>query len=411
VDETNTQDTPMTLMEHLNELRSRLFKVVVAVAILGIASLVFSKIIFGYLMRPVLEALPPDQRSLIYTSGIEEVNVLMKVGLYCGIFLATPVILWQIWSFVAPGLFPSEKRLAAPFILLGTLAFIAGTAFCYFVLLPTMFQFLLQEPRVASLKTEMVRVLSDEEDALRLLRLGDYRRAGDLAKRGLDALTPQVEGLGLQLGASAPDPQLELQARLKRLGDLVDAALIATQDTGRPVLRQVVDLKLQAQEALLAKDRDTAERKMDEAAGRLAAIAPAEALHVADVWALQKAITQGQTRLDAETWTRPMLSMNEQLSLVLILELALGVVFELPLIMAVLGLVGLVKSNWLFRYQRHAVVVCLILAALVTPTGDAINLGLLALPMLLCYEIGVLAVWLLERRRKKLMDETALAEQ
>ena len=82
----------MSLFEHLAELRSRLVKCTIAVLVLGLASLIFAKPIFGLLMAPVLRALPPGNRNLIYTSGIEEINVLMKVGLYCGIFLTTPVI-------------------------------------------------------------------------------------------------------------------------------------------------------------------------------------------------------------------------------------------------------------------------------------------------------------------------------
>jgi sec-independent protein translocase protein TatC len=103
-----------------------------------------------------------------------------------------------------------------------------------------------------------------------------------------------------------------------------------------------------------------------------------------------------------------MLTMSEQLSLVLLLELALGVIFEMPLVMALLAVVGLVKSRWLFKYQRHAIVICLIVAAIITPTGDAINLSLMAGPMILCYEVGVLAVWLVERRRARMASETAI---
>ncbi|RYZ31337.1 MAG: preprotein translocase subunit TatC, partial [Myxococcaceae bacterium] len=104
----------MSLSEHLTELRTRLVKCSLAVLVLGAASLLFAKPIFGLLMRPVLDALPADGRSLVYTSGIEEINVLMKVGVYCGIFLTTPVILWQIWGFVSPGLYPEERKYASP---------------------------------------------------------------------------------------------------------------------------------------------------------------------------------------------------------------------------------------------------------------------------------------------------------
>jgi sec-independent protein translocase protein TatC len=94
-----------------------------------------------------------------------------------------------------------------------------------------------------------------------------------------------------------------------------------------------------------------------------------------------------------------MLTMQEQLSLVLLLLVSFGFIFELPLVMALLGLLGVLKSSWLMRYQRHAFVFCLIAAAILTPTGDAVNLALMAGPMLACFELGVVAVWLMEKRR------------
>jgi sec-independent protein translocase protein TatC len=77
-------------------------------------------------------------------------------------------------------------------------------------------------------------------------------------------------------------------------------------------------------------------------------------------------------------------------------------------VMALLGVVGVVQSKWLFKYQRHAFVVCLIAAAVITPTGDVVNLSLMAGPMLACYELGVLLVWLVERRRARNAAETSI---
>src|SRR5438105_2382446 len=120
----------MSLAEHLGELRSRLLKVVISVVILGAGSLVFAKTLYGLLM-------PPEASALVYTSAIEEINVYMKVGLYAGVFLTTPVILYQLWGFVSPGLYETERKLASPFIFFGTLAFLAGASFCYFAILPS----------------------------------------------------------------------------------------------------------------------------------------------------------------------------------------------------------------------------------------------------------------------------------
>jgi len=390
----------MSLAEHLTELRARLVKCTLAVLVLGGISLIFARPIFGLLMKPVLAALPPDARSLIYTSGIEEINVLMKVGVYCGIFLTTPVILWQIWGFVSPGLYPEERRYASPFVVFGSLAFILGASFCYFAVLPSMFQFLLNEEEAAAVEGRMESARMRTDDALRFLRLGDAERAGQLAKEAVTGLGAEGEG---KLGEPevVPSESVELAARLEGLGRLLDATADGFGVPSRLVLRQAVEKRVVAAEAFGRKDFAAAATAMDEAASLLAGVAPTRTEELAGMWKLEKELAAGHARHEALRWTRPMLTMNEQLSLVLVLLLAFGIIFELPLVMALLGVVGVVKSQWLFRYQRHAFVVCLIAAAIVTPTGDVVNLSLMAGPMLLCYELGVLAVWLIERRRAR----------
>jgi len=119
--ERTPEEFRMSLSEHLGELRSRLLRVVISVLVLGAGSLVFAKTLYGLLMRPVLLSLPPEASALVYTSAIEEINVYMKVGLYGGVFLTTPVILYQLWGFVSPGLYEKERKLASPFIVFGTL--------------------------------------------------------------------------------------------------------------------------------------------------------------------------------------------------------------------------------------------------------------------------------------------------
>src|SRR4051812_20771955 len=153
----------MSLMEHLGELRKRLLRVTIAVLVLGMGSLIFAREVYGLLMRPVLLALPSDAAALVYTSAIEEINVLMKIGLYAGAFMSTPVLLWQIWGFVAPGLSENERKPAAPFIIFGTLPFLAGATFCYLVLLPQMFTFLLQKEDTAAITARMSSAKLHEE--------------------------------------------------------------------------------------------------------------------------------------------------------------------------------------------------------------------------------------------------------
>ncbi|WP_095982649.1 twin-arginine translocase subunit TatC [Melittangium boletus] len=391
----------MSLMEHLSELRSRLLKCMGAVLVLGVVALVFARPIFGVLMRPVLDALPPDGRALVYTSGIEEINVLMKVGVYCGIFLTTPVILWQLWGFVSPGLYPEERRYASPFVFLGSLAFLLGALFCYFAVLPSMFQFLLneEESTATAQRLEVGRLRAD--DALRFLRIGEAERAGKLALEASTGLKESGEGQ-VPEASRAPSEKVELEARLSGLGLLIDAAAVGfSSPPARLALRQSVEKRAEAVEAFAKEDFGVSARAMDEAASLLAGAAPTRAEELAGLWRLEKELALGKARYVAQAWTRPMLTMDEQLSLVLLLILSFGIIFELPLVMALLGLVGIVKASFLMKYQRHAFVVCLIAAAVLTPTGDVVNLSLMAGPMLLCYEMGVLAVWIIERNRKQ----------
>ncbi len=394
----------MSLMEHLGELRKRLLRVTVAVLILGTGSLIFAREVYGLLMRPVLLALPPDAASLVYTSAIEEINVLMKIGLYAGIFLSTPVLLWQIWGFVSPGLYEAERKLAAPFIIFGTLAFLAGATFCYLVLLPQMFTFLLQKEDSTAISARRASAKLHEEDAVRYLRLGDFERAGAWSRSALGELNAPGEGQ-TESGAFGvtliPKATVDVQVRLDGLGRLIDAMAVAQGSSASPTLIAATDKRGEAIKAWAERDFNAATARLDEAAQLLMGVVPERSGEVAAVWELEKLLGVAQARTESLNWTKPMLSMNEQLTLVLVLELAFGVIFELPLVMAVLGLTGLVTSKFLFKYQRHAFVLCLIVAAVITPTGDAVNLALMAGPMLLCYELGVVLVWLVEKRRAR----------
>jgi sec-independent protein translocase protein TatC len=235
-----------TFLEHLQELRKRLVQALLGVAV-GMALVGYwSEAIYRWLMKPVLLSLPEGQRHLNYTSYLEPFMVYLKVALYGGIFVSAPFVLWQIWLFVAPGLYKREKKVVFPFLGFGTSLFYGGAAFCYFLVMPYAF----------------------------------------------------------------------------------------------PALQ---------------------------------AIAGADMV--------------------------PLLSMREQLTLELAMMLGFGVVFEVPVIMGFLAMVGLVSADFLARYRRHAVVVNVTLAAIITPTGDPFNLALMAIPMVLFYEVGILLARFLGKKR------------
>src|SRR6266550_3862306 len=202
---------------HLSELRKRLVLALLGVAVGTLAVGMYTEKIFRLVMRPVMESLPEGQKTLHYTSYLEPFLIYLKVALYGGFFVAIPWVLWQLWLFVAPGLYKREKRVVVPFLSAGTLCFYAGALFCWFLIMPYAF----------------------------------------------------------------------------------------------PALRDIAGPDM-----------------------------------------------------------TPILTMKEQLSLVLGMLLGFGIVFEVPVIIAFLSMIGIVKASWLAKYRKHAIVANTLLAAIITPTGD-----------------------------------------
>jgi sec-independent protein translocase protein TatC len=245
----------LTFWDHLRELRKRL--------LLSLYGLLAGMLVVGsfverltdVLMAPVRLALPVGAQKLIFTSAIEPVMVYIKVAMYGGVFVAAPWILYQLWQFIAPGLYKKEKRVVVPFIFWGTLLFYGGAAFCFWLVMPAAFPAMLA---IAS-----------------------------------------------------------------------DATMM------------------------------------------------------------------------------PMLSISEQLGLVMAMLLGFGVVFEVPVIIAFLAMVGLVSAEFLSKYRRHAIIVNTLLAAVLTPTGDPLNLAMMAVPMCLFYEIGIVLARILGKKKPAEAGATA----
>lgn len=133
----------MTFLDHLEELRKRLVISLIAVAVAFFACWAFAEKIFALLQAPLTAYLPPGDK-LAYTRLTAPFFLYMKVSFFTGLFVASPVILLQLWMFVAPGLYKRERRLAAPFIIFGTLFFILGGWFGYRYLLPATCSFFVE---------------------------------------------------------------------------------------------------------------------------------------------------------------------------------------------------------------------------------------------------------------------------
>jgi sec-independent protein translocase protein TatC len=132
------------LRPHIAELRSRLIKIVVIFFILFIIAFLFWKQIFAFLAKPATDVLNTSNSSeMIFTNLVEPFMTAVKVSLYTALFATLPVILYQFWKFVAPGLYDNEKKLVLPFVVFGTVMFYIGAAFAYFVVFPVGFKVLI----------------------------------------------------------------------------------------------------------------------------------------------------------------------------------------------------------------------------------------------------------------------------
>lgn len=130
----------MSFLEHLDELRQRLIKALLAVLVGFLVAIAFINPIFEFVMEP-LQAILPAGGKLIYTEPTEAFMLYMKMAALVGLMIALPVVLWQVWAFIAPGLYAHEKRFAIPFVMMSTVFFIGGALFSHYVVFPAMWRF------------------------------------------------------------------------------------------------------------------------------------------------------------------------------------------------------------------------------------------------------------------------------
>jgi sec-independent protein translocase protein TatC len=138
---TSPEEVRQPITEHLEELRSRLIRALVAFCAGTAVCYNFSAGIYRLLIRPVTDALPPDSH-LVFTELTEAFLTYFKLALWGGFVLSSPVIFYQAWRFVSPGLFRKERRLMGTFAAWSTLGLAAGMCFAYFVAIPSIMTFL-----------------------------------------------------------------------------------------------------------------------------------------------------------------------------------------------------------------------------------------------------------------------------
>lgn len=232
----------MSFFEHLSELRTRIIWSLIPAGIgLGVA-LCFTKNVMRLLSSHL-------KTELVFTTPTEAFWTYMKVAMIMGVFIAMPIILWNVWAFVAPGLHKHERKYAAPFVIIGSLLFLGGGAFGLFVIIPFAINFL---------------------------------------------------------------------------------------------------------------------------------------------------VSFGQ-----EQGLKPMITISSYIDFILKFTLAFGVVFELPVVITLLSMLGLVTPQFLSKNRKYAVLINFVIAAILTPTPDIVNQSLMAGPLCILYELGILSARIFGRKQPK----------
>ena len=148
-----------TLMSHLLELRDRLMKAMLGLLVAFIPCAVYANELFTMIAQPLIDKLPKGT-SLIATSVVSPFMTPFKVSFYVALFLAMPIVIYQIWAFVAPGLYRREKHFAVPLLVSSVVLFYAGAVFAYFAVFPVMFEYLVHSgPTTVKMQTDISQYL------------------------------------------------------------------------------------------------------------------------------------------------------------------------------------------------------------------------------------------------------------
>jgi len=130
----------MSFLEHLDELRTRIIYSLISLGVGAAVAFIFIQRIYDFVMRPMQAMLPPGGK-LIFTEAPEAFMLYIRIGIIAGLIIASPLILWQVWLFIAPALYARERRFAIPFVLFATIGCVGGAAFGHYVVFPLMWRF------------------------------------------------------------------------------------------------------------------------------------------------------------------------------------------------------------------------------------------------------------------------------
>ncbi len=412
-------EAKMSFMEHLEELRKRLIRAVLAVFIGMIICWFFREQILAFLLSPLYEAWNqvdglPEPKPLNFSSMLEPFIAYLKMSAIGGLFLGAPVVLYQLWKFIAPGLYLRERRLAVPFVLVSSLLFIGGAVGAYTVVFPIGFKFFLdfaagREMIDLSAEVTVAAEKLQKEPAPKQVREDRDIDAG-IADAGITDAGPSSRSVSqamTDVPANAeervpPAPAKEagetwyewMLGRLTNKGcGNMHAETIRAPRAVRLTFRwhtarcgELPPLdKLRRDDQRIALDWKPA-LEAEPGYGSMYAEdqRPPPGEHRYTIAVPQN---PGMKQL------APVLMVKDYLSFAIRLLLAFGLVFELPILISFLSLAGIVNYKQLISFSRWFLVISVVMGAMLTPP-DVVTQILLAMPLMVLYFLSVIFAYI-----------------
>jgi sec-independent protein translocase protein TatC len=356
------KDAVMGLGEHLDELRRRLIFALLGIAPIFIVSLYFGKEILSFLLAPVKTALhDAGQAALFQATGVlETFGAYFKVSAVLTLILGGPWAIFQLWKFVAPGLYTHEKRFAYLLAPMSIVLSIGGAAFAYYVMLPVMLTFLI----------------------LFGASVGQERVATAPVPPGLTLPTVAV----LSADPASPTPgQWWINTSRNELRVAVGPVAIAAPETA-----PTTPASAPPPTPPPADPGASAATPAPASPTPSTAATPAPTATATQVFGV---------RLTSSALIDQVPRVQETVDLLLMMGLAFAAAFQTPVVVLLLGWAGIIKPPMLRKYRRHVVAACALLSAVLTPSPDPFSMLLLMGPMYGLYELGLLLLVLLPASR------------
>jgi Tat protein translocase TatC len=419
-----TDESKMSFIEHLEELRRRLITCVAAVFVSMIFCWFFREQILSFLLAPLytawsqVDGLPPP-KPLNFSSMLEPFVAYLKLSALGGVFVAAPVILLQIWRFVAPGLYTRERRLAIPFVVVSTILFVGGSLMAYSVVFPIGFRFFLDFAAGQEMNTYVAAVELDVTQAG-----NEEVETSHFEPRHVVVLDGGVDA-GLDAGYPIEDTDSEkVSAKTKRVSPIVLAEENAkefseSEQWYSSLMGRLLEDDCAAFSVVAAQEEVGTKLRLIWHAARCAALpelikVKRDGIPVSVEWTERTASEVGfveyvardrRAAAGAHTYElklpanpggqrlAPVLMVKDYLSFAIRLLLAFGLVFELPILISFLSFAGIVNYKQLLGFSRWFFVIAVIIGAMLTPP-DVVTQLLLAVPLMVLYFISVLVAYL-----------------